>query len=118
MHLYKVTINDIEEPIGYLIPKSGKKIRITIHDDGDTNYPIYKYKNYSHRSGVYAYAYSPDKKEIYIYFKGPKRAWYKYSKKDISAWIVDTMIRRAKRGWGLNRFINKYLPQYYWKGHY
>lgn len=81
-------------------------------------YPVYRYKNYSRKSGVYAYAYSPDKTVIYIYFKGKRRGWYKYDIYSAPRWMIETMIKRAKSGWGLNRYVNKHPQTYYWKGTY
>ena len=81
-------------------------------------YPVYRYKNYSRKSGVYAYAYSPDNTVIYIYFKGKRRGWYKYDIYSAPRWMIETMIKRAKSGWGLNRFVNKHPKTYYWKGTY
>lgn len=82
------------------------------------NYPVYQYKNYSRKSGVYAYAYSPNNAIIYVYFLGANKAWYKYDTKSAPSYVIDEMIRRAKNGWGLNRYINKHPKTYYWKGHY
>lgn len=81
-------------------------------------YPVFRYKNYSRKSGVYAYAISPDKKIIYVYFLGKKRGWYKYDTFSAPAWIIKEMVQRAKKGWGLNRFINQHPKTYYWKGQY
>ena len=79
-------------------------------------YPVFRYKNYSRKSGVYAYAYSPDNTIIYVYFLGKKRGWYKYDQFSSNKSMIERMIQLAKKGWGLNRFINKHPQTYYWKG--
>lgn len=81
-------------------------------------YPVFRYKNYSRRSGVYAYAISPDKKIIYVYFLGKKRGWYKYDTFSAPQFVIKEMVNRAISGWGLNRYINKHPQTYYWKGRY
>lgn len=81
-------------------------------------YPVFRYKNYSRKSGVYAYAISPDKKVIYVYFLGKKRGWYKYDVYSAPEFIIKNMVKRALSGWGLNRYINKHPQTYYWKGTY
>ena len=90
----------------------------TLENKRNKTYPVYRYKNYSRKSGVYAYAYSPDHSIIYVYFTGPARAWYKYDTKSGPNWVIWEMIKKAKKGWGLNRFINKHPKTYYWKGKY
>lgn len=81
-------------------------------------YPVYRYKNYSRKSGVYAYAISPDGTIIYVYFKGKKRGWYKYDVYSAPRFVIKNMVKRAKSGWGLNRYINKHPDTYFWKGTY
>lgn len=81
-------------------------------------YPVFRYKNYSRRSGVYAYAISPNKKIIYVYFLGKKRGWYKYDTMSAPSFVIENMVKRAISGWGLNRYINKHPQTYYWKGQY
>ena len=87
-------------------------------DPRTRTYPVYRYKNYSRRSGVYAYALSPDERIIYVYFLGKKRGWYKYDYNSAPSYVIDNMVKRAKSGWGLNRYINKHPMTYYWKGTY
>lgn len=81
-------------------------------------YPVFRYKNYSRKSGVYAYAISPDKSTIYVYFLGRKRGWYKYDVHSAPTFVIQEMVKRAIKGWGLNRYINKHPQTYYWKGTY
>lgn len=81
-------------------------------------YPVYRYANYSKRSGVYAYAFNSDETIIYVYFLGKKRAWYKYDIQSAPKYVIKEMIRRAVNGWGLNRYINAHPKTYYWKGNY
>lgn len=81
-------------------------------------YPVFRYKNYSRKSGVYAYAISPNKKIIYVYFLGKKRGWYKYDTQSAPEFVINNMVKRAISGWGLNRYINKHPQTYYWKGTY
>lgn len=81
-------------------------------------YPVFRYKNYSRRSGVYAYAISPDKTIIYVYFLGKNRGWYKYDIYSAPSYVIKNMVKRAISGWGLNRYINAHPQTYYWKGHY
>lgn len=111
--------------VGELLKKLSKEKGFKLEEPEDTlenkrnkTYPVYRYKNYSRRSGVYAYAYSSDHSVIYVYFTGKDRAWYKYDVKSGPNWVIWEMIRRAKKGWGLNRFINKHPKTYYWKGKY
>lgn len=104
----------------------GKLVKTTVgevfgkkkEDPREATYTVYRYKNYSRRSGVYAYAYSPKKDIIYVYFTGKKRGWYKYDKRSAPGYVIDEMIQRARKGWGLNRYINKHPDTYYWKGTY
>lgn len=77
-------------------------------------YTITRYKNYSRKSGVYAYAFSPDKSTIYVYFND--HHLYKYDDVSSYKFRISEMIKRAKSGWGLNRYINKHKPSYYYKG--
>lgn len=112
-NLVKIKVKDAIENIAKL-----KGIKLKEPDPRTMVYPVYRYKNYSRRSGVYAYAYSNDKTIIYVYFIGERRAWYKYDIKSASRPLIEEMIRRAKKGWGLNRFINKHPKTYYWKGKY
>lgn len=81
-------------------------------------YPFMRYKNSSNRSGVYGYAISPDDSTIYVYFTGKKRGFYKYDTESAPSYVIKEMIRRARGGWGLNRYINKHPKTYYWKGTY
>lgn len=109
--LEMLRVNEFLESKGLKAGYQGKDPRVG-------NYPIYEYRNYSRKSGVYAFAYSPDKSIIYVYFKGKKRGWYKYDKKSAPSYVIDEMIQRAVKGWGLNRYINKHPQTYYWKGSY
>lgn len=77
-------------------------------------YPFTRYKNYSRKSGVYAYGISPDKTDIHILFTSG--AIYKYDTKSTPSFRIAEMIKRAKSGWGLNRYLNWKRPGYYYKG--
>lgn len=80
----------------------------------EEQFDIYRYKNYSRKSGVYAFAISPDKTIIYVYFNGG--SLYKYDISSAPEYAINNMVKRAKSGWGLNRYINKHKPDYYFKG--
>ena len=115
--VYTIINGNLEiHTLGDLLPVIAKKKGIILKevDPRFRVYPVYKYKNYSRRSGVYAYAYNPQKTVIYVYFTGDKQAWYRYYYGDGAN--VKRMIQHAKSGYGLNRYINKNLPPYYWKG--
>lgn len=100
------------------IEEKKRKIYEEINNGRSEKYPILRYKNYSRKSGVYAYAISPDKRIIYVYFIGKKRALYKYDVESASSFEIREMVKRAKSGWGLNRYINKHEPGYYYRGKY
>lgn len=128
MSWYRVEIfDDLKSNlIGWLTPIEDNKVHFTKKKDWKdatekerkASYPVYRYKDYSRRSGVYAYAYSPGKDIIYIYFTGKKRGWYKYDIESAPEYVINNMIKKAKKGYGLNRYINKHPRTYYWKGAY
>jgi hypothetical protein len=77
------------------------------------------YKNLSRRSGVdkYTYGKKPNGDDfIWIYFKGG--SVYKYDTESAGREHMDKMLRNAARGFWLNRYVNKYKPNYYFKGRY
>lgn len=77
-------------------------------------YPITRYKNYSRKSGVYAYGMNEEGTDIHIYFSSG--AIYKYNTESAPIFRIREMIKRAKSGWGLNRYLNWKRPGYYYKG--
>lgn len=90
MKLFKIIVEDSEE--------SRKK-----------EYPRFPYRNYSHKSGVEAVSISDDNFTINVYFKNG--SIYKYDKDSASSWMIDEMIKRAKKGYGLNSFLVKRKPR-------
>jgi hypothetical protein len=72
------------------------------YSNSNRNSSIYKYYTYSNR--------------ISIYFKKYGKAFnYKYSTDDNSSHVISNMKFYAKRGYGLNSYINRVQPAYYRK---
>lgn len=109
---------DVAEAIKIIAEKRGYNTNNIFKDPRNKNYTIYRYANLSKRSGVFAYAFNNDETIIYVYFTGKRHGWYKYDTKSAPEFVIKARIEKAKKGYGLNRYINKHPKTYFWKGTY
>jgi len=69
-----------------------------------------KYKNLSGKSNVAFYNITED--SIEVVFNGSNRV-YRYSYKSAGKRNVDELISRARKGYGLNSYINRFCKYLY-----